>query len=121
MLDYIVGPLLMVSPWWLEFNEDTAATVTAVIAGVVVLLQTATTDFEVGIVKKASVSTHLMTDVFLGIILAISPWPFGFNHAVYLPHLIFGLYFILVAFTTHRRPGSSYQDAQPEYGGEIAG
>lgn len=121
LMDYVVGALLIGSPWWVGFTGDTVATLTAVVAGAVVLVQAAITDFEAGIIKKTSVSTHLMTDVFLGVVLTISPWPFGFDQVVFLPHLLFGLFLILAAFTTHRRPGRSYLEAQPEIGNEIAG
>lgn len=114
VLDYIAGPLLIASPWLLGYREVEVATWTAVVAGVIVLMQSLFSDIEVGVFKKTSMSTHLMMDVFTGVILAVSPWPFGFAQEVYMPHLLFGLYLILVAFTTHRVPGESYETSQPE-------
>ncbi|RDV16046.1 hypothetical protein DXT99_06685 [Pontibacter diazotrophicus] len=114
MLDYIVGPMLVASPWLVGFKEVEVANWTVVLAGVLVFMQTAFTDIEVGIVKKTSMSTHLMFDVFLGIILAVSPWIFGFAQLIYVPHLIFGLYLILAAFITHRVPAASYQTSESE-------
>ena len=111
ILDYIVGPLLIASPWLLGFSEVEAATWAAVIAGALVLMQTVLTDFEVGLLKKVAVSTHLMMDAVVGVLLAISPWVLGFSDRVYLPHLIFGVYLFLAALSTHRVPSQSYQRA----------
>lgn len=116
ILDYIVGPLLMASPWLLGFDEIEAATWTAVIAGAVVLMQTIITDFEVGLVKKMPMGTHLTMDALLGIVLAASPWLFGFADEVYLPHLIVGLYLVLASLTTHRVPSPSYRAEHAPHG-----
>jgi ammonia channel protein AmtB len=115
-LDYVVGLLLIASPWLLGFDEIEAATWTAVIAGVVVLMQAAITDFEVGLIRKMPMGTHLMMDALLGILLAASPWLFGFAEEVYTPHLIFGLYLVLASLTTHRVPSRSYGTSHTQHG-----
>nr|WP_237144458.1 SPW repeat protein [Pontibacter pamirensis] len=109
--------MLIASPWLIGFKEVEVASWTAVLAGVLVFMQTAFTDIEVGIVKKTSMSTHLMFDVFIGVILAVSPLLFDFAQRIYMPHLIFGLYLILSAFITHRVPAASYQTTEPEIEG----
>ena len=108
ILDYIVGIFMIIAPWVLDFSDNDAATWTLVIAGVLVLLQTVMTDFEVGLIRKIPMSTHLMTDLGLGVLLAISPWLFGFADRVYMPHLIIGVFSILASLTTHRVPSRSY-------------
>ena len=35
--------------------------------------------------------THLTLDFIAGLFLALSPWLFGFNDWVFLPHLIIGI------------------------------
>lgn len=109
ILDYIYGPLLIISPWLFGFSHVSYATWTAVIIGIVVLMQTIMTDYEVGIIKKIPVKTHLMLDFGIGVILALTPWMFGFAEEVYLPHLIFGVIAILTSLTTHRVPSESYR------------
>ena len=108
ILDYIVGIFMIIAPWVLDFSDNDAATWTLVIAGVLVLLQTVMTDFEVGLIRKIPMSTHLMTDLGLGVLLALSPWLFGFADRVYMPHLIIGVFSILASLTTHRVPSRSY-------------
>lgn len=115
ILDYVVGILLIAAPWLFDFAEVEAAKWVAIIAGVVVLLQTIMTDFEVGIIRKIPMQSHLMMDFGLGVILALSPWLFGFNEQVYLPHLIIGVFSILASLTTHRVPSPDYVKAHPSH------
>ncbi|MDX5436221.1 MAG: SPW repeat protein [Pontibacter sp.] len=108
ILDYVVGLVFIAAPWLFGFSDASWATWTIVIAGIAVLLQTIFTDFEVGLVHKVPMQTHLMVDFGLGVILALSPWMFNFAEYVYMPHLIGGVFAILASLTTHRRPSESY-------------
>jgi hypothetical protein len=111
ILDYIAGVALIIAPWVLDFSESDAATWTMVIAGLAVLIQAVMTDFEVGLIKRIPMQSHLMVDFGLGILLAISPWLFGFADIVFVPHLIVGIFLILASLTTHRVPSRSYRTA----------
>ena len=108
ILDYIVGLVLIMAPWLFDFSDNSYATWTIVLAGIVILLQTIFTDFEVGLIKKIPMRSHLMMDFGLGVLLAISPWLFNFDDYVYAPHLIAGIFAIIASLTTHRVPGHSY-------------
>lgn len=108
ILDYIVGIFMIIAPWVLDFSDNDAATWTIVIAGVLVLLQTVFTDFEVGLVRRIPMQSHLMMDFGLGVLLALSPWLFGFADYVYTPHLIVGVFAILASLMTHRVPSHTY-------------
>ncbi|WP_162427207.1 SPW repeat protein [Pontibacter pudoricolor] len=108
-LDYIVGIFMIIAPWVLDFSDNDAATWTIVIAGIIVLIQAAMTDFELGLIRRIPMQSHLMVDLVLGVILALSPWLFQFNNYVYLPHLIIGVFSILASLTTHRVPSHSYK------------
>ncbi|PRY12674.1 SPW repeat-containing protein [Pontibacter ummariensis] len=109
ILDYIVGLVFIIAPWIFGFSDVSYATWTMVAAGVIVLLQAVMTDFEVGMVHKIPMQTHLLLDFGLGVILAVSPWMFNFAEWVMLPHLIGGVYLVLGALTTHRIPSESYR------------
>lgn len=113
VLDYIVGLLLIASPWLLDFAAGGAETWVPVIAGSLILLQTILTDFEVGVVRMLPMQTHLMMDFAIGVLLALSPWLFGFADQVYTPHVIFGVFAILASLTTHRSPSTSYRVKHP--------
>ena len=104
ILDYLVGVLLAVSPWLFQFNRGGAETWVPVVLGVGAILYSLFTDYEWGVSRRLSMSTHLMLDLASGVFLAASPWLFGFADEVYMPHLIFGILEIGVSLMTSRKP-----------------
>lgn len=108
ILDYVVGLILIAAPWLFGFSDSGWATWTIVAAGLATLLMTVMTDFEVGLIHKIPMQTHLMIDFGMGVILALSPWMFNFADRVFMPHLIGGVFAILASLTTHRRPSETY-------------
>ena len=62
------------------------------------------TDYELGVVRRLSMGTHLWMDGVSGVLLAASPWLFGFAEYVWAPHLILGILEIGAALTTQTRP-----------------
>lgn len=91
MLDYLMGALLIASPWLFDFNRGGAETWVPVILGAGVILYSLFTDYELSVSRQISMPTHLWLDVLGGAFLAVSPWLFNFDEYVYMPHLIFGL------------------------------
>jgi hypothetical protein len=104
MLDYLMGALLIAAPWILDFNRGGAETWVPVILGAGVILYSLFTDYELGAVRKLSMSAHLWLDLLGGAFLAASPWLFGFDEYVYLPHLILGLAEMGAAIFTKKVP-----------------
>jgi hypothetical protein len=102
-IDYAMGILLIVAPWLLGFADGTAAQWVPVVLGIVMLGQAVMTDYELGLMRVIPFSVHLAMDFALGILLAASPWLFGFSGRVYWPHLILGIAEIGVAAMTTRR------------------
>ena len=105
-LDYIMGALLIAAPWIFDFNRGGAETWVPVVLGAGVILYSLLTDYELGASPQISMRTHLMLDLVGGILLAVSPWLFGFADYVWGPHLIFGLLEIGAALTTDRTPST---------------
>jgi SPW repeat len=108
-MDYAVGLLLIASPWLFGFaDESTAATWIAVLAGVAMLGLSMITDYEGGLLARLTpMRTHLMADAGLGLLLAVSPWLFGFADEgtnAWLPFLAIGLGEIAAAVTTDPEP-----------------
>jgi hypothetical protein len=91
MLDYLVGVLLIAAPWLFDFARGGAETWVPVALGVGAILYSLITDYELGAWRKLPMKTHLGLDAVSGILLAASPWIFGFADEVYLPHLVLGL------------------------------
>ena len=103
-LDYSVGLLLIAAPWLLGFSRGGAETWVPVLLGAGAIAYSLMTDYELGAVRRLSMGTHLWMDGLSGILLAASPWLFGFAEYVWAPHLIIGLVEIGAALTTETRP-----------------
>jgi hypothetical protein len=104
MLDYLVSLILIGAPWILNFSHDGAETWVPVILGAASIVYSLITSYEFGVTKMISMRTHLGLDIASGIVLALSPWIFGFSDLVYMPHLIFGVLEIGVALMTDPSP-----------------
>ena len=95
MLDYPAGLLLIASPWLFGFSDvGGAATTIPVVLGIVVLLQSLITDYELSVANVLPLKAHLSLDVLGGVLLALSPLLFGFADeglGAWLPHVVFGL------------------------------
>ncbi len=91
VIDYLVGMLLIASPWLFGFTRGGAETWVPVTIGSATLLYSLLTHYERGIIRIIPMSTHLLLDTMTALLLTISPWLFGFNESVYLPHLLFGI------------------------------
>lgn len=105
ILDYLLGALLIGSPWLLGFAAGGAETWVAVGAGVVVVLYSLLTDYEMGAVRRIQMPVHLFLDFLLGVGLAVSPWLLGFDTHVWIPHVALGAVEALTAAVTDTIPG----------------
>ena len=103
-LDYAVGALLIAAPWLFGFAEGGAETWVPVILGVSAILYSLMTNYELGVTKGISMGTHLTLDLLSGVLLAASPWIFGFADYVYVPHLVLGILEISASLLTSRKP-----------------
>ena len=104
MLDYASGLLLIVAPYLLGFADGTAAQYIPQALGAGILLMSLITDYEFSLAKLVPMPVHLGVDVAGGLLLAASPWLFGFADRVYWPHLILGLAEIGAGLMTRTAP-----------------
>jgi hypothetical protein len=109
MLDYLVGALLIAAPWLFDFNRGGAETWVPVILGASAILYSLFTDYELGAVRRIPMPTHLMLDLGSGLLLAASPWLFGFSDYVWAPHLIVGLIEIGTSLITRPVPADGHR------------
>ena len=100
VLDYVMGIVLIASPWLFGFAGYETARWCAIVIGGIMLLTSLITDYEGGIIKTLPMPVHLNMDAIAGILLAVSPWLLHFNDQVYLPHVILGLLEIGAAICT---------------------
>ena len=112
VLDYLVGVLLIAAPWLLNFNRGGAETWVPVVLGVGALVYSLFTNYELGVVRRIPMGTHLGLDLASGLLLAVSPWLFGFSNYVFWPHLILGVFEIAAALTTQTTPHVAAEPAR---------
>jgi hypothetical protein len=105
-LDYLVGALLIASPWLFNFYAGGIESWIPIILGASAIGYSLITDYELGLAGIIPMRTHLIIDMLSGILLAASPWLFGFADHVFWPHLVFGVMEIVVPLLTN--PGSQY-------------
>lgn len=106
MIDYLMGILLIISPWLFGFANGGAAQWIPIILGLGALLYSLITDYELGLLKIISMKAHLIIDLIVGLFLAASPWIFGFADQVYLPHLILGILEMGASLMTKQHPST---------------
>ncbi len=111
MLDYPTGLLLIAAPFVFGFTDAGAAAVAIPVAlGVMVLLQSLVTNYELSLLNILPLPVHLATDVVGGIVLATTPSLIGFTDEgvnAWLPHVVIGLGLILSGLLTQpHRPGA---------------
>jgi hypothetical protein len=104
VIDYAMGALLIVVPYILGFADGTAAQWIPQVLGAALIGASLLTDYELGVVRMIPMPIHLFLDIATGILLAASPWLFGFADRVYWPHLILGLLEIGAGLMTRTRP-----------------
>jgi len=90
-LDYASGILFIASPWLFDFTTGDTAMWVPIVVGIIVLVMSLMTKYEMGAVYKIPFVVHLNIDVITGIFLIASPWIFGFAEVVKWPHVIFGI------------------------------
>ena len=112
-LDYVVSLFLLASPWLLDFHQSGTATWVVIVLGGGALLYSLFTDYEAGVVKQIPMPVHLALDGFNGVLLAVSPWLFGFAETTWKPHLLLGLMEIAVVLLSKRRP--PYREPRQRY------
>ena len=111
VLDYTVGALLIALPFLLGFGGG-AQTWVPVALGAAAIAYSLCTDYELGVVKRLQMPAHLWLDGLSGVLLAASPWVFGFDTEVWVPHVAIGLLEIAVALVTDTIPGYERRGAR---------
>ena len=116
VMDYFMAALLIASPWIFGFATGDIEMWLPIILGVAMFLMSLFTDYELGMVKLVGWRMHLMVDAVSGLLLAASPWLFGFSDRVWAPHLVFGLLEICASLFTSTQPSSP---AAPRQGADV--
>jgi hypothetical protein len=104
MLDYPLSILLIALPWIGGFADGGFAQWVPVIAGCAMLGLSAMTAYEAGLVRAIPMTAHLSADAIMGVLLAVSPWLFGFAGLVWIPFVVLGIGELGAALSTETKP-----------------
>jgi hypothetical protein len=110
LLDYLMGIALIGAPLLLNLAPDGPETWVPAVSGIVIIIYSLFTDYELSFWKYISVRTHLRLDLMAGIFLCISPWIFNFDHLVWEPHLMLGIIVVCLSIITKPRPSATYRN-----------
>ncbi|MBB4664210.1 SPW repeat domain-containing protein [Conexibacter arvalis] len=110
LLDYPAGALLVVAPFLFGASDAGGAAVAVpVVIGALILLQSTITDYEYSVENALPLPAHLAADVVGGVVLAASPWLFGFADeglGAWLPYLLAGLGLLAAGLLTQQTRGA---------------
>jgi hypothetical protein len=115
MLDYLMGIVLIASPWIFDFDDGGVKTWLPVILGAGVIAYSLLTDYELGVVDVIPMPVHLIFDLVGGLLLAASPWIFGFADEIWEPHVILGVLEVGAALMTKTVPTRETGTTQRQY------
>jgi hypothetical protein len=110
-LDYLMGIVLVTVPLAFNFGAG-AQTWLPVLLGGGVIVYSLLTDYELGAVELIGMPAHLVLDALGGLLLAASPWVFGFAWEIWVPHVVLGLAEVGAAMFTRTRPSHQVQPAR---------
>jgi hypothetical protein len=78
VVEYLAGALFIAAPFLFAFDDDTATAV-SIVAGVLILVVTASTALPTGLIKSIPVQAHAVIDFALAAVLIAAPFLFGFS------------------------------------------
>ena len=110
IIDYLFAGVLLLLPLVAGIDLGTAGAWVPIVLGLILLGYSVITDQEYSLKRQIDPKLHLWLDAGVGIVLAISPWLFGFDREVWLPHLVLGILLVLVAILSDTIP--SYERRQ---------
>ena len=90
-VDYFIAFLSIFSPVLFGFGEGGVETLLPIGFGMLLILYSFFTDYELGLSKQIPLFLHFRLDQMAGALLAASPWLLNFSEMVYIPHLLLGI------------------------------
>ena len=120
VMDYPMAFLIGTMPWWAGTHRGGPETWIPVALGIGIALISAMTDYELSVSPIIPMSAHLGADVLGGLLLASSPWLFGFADISVAPYLGLGLLEIGLGLCTRSAPDPALPGAKsPPIGGRL--
>jgi len=105
-IDYMTGAALLAAPSLLGISDEPAASRVLRGAGLAAWAYSLLTDYEFGLVRVIPMPAHLAMDAASGVLVAASPWLFGFGGRgprYRLAHVVVGATEVMAALTSKTR------------------
>ena len=102
IIDYVTGALLLVAPYLFGFATGGIEQWLPQVLGAMIIIMSLITRYELSVAKIIPLPVHLGVDIASGVLLAASPWLFGFAELIWWPHLLVGLMEIVIPLLTRR-------------------
>lgn len=113
MADYGTAGLLLSAPFLFGYDLDSPEAIVPMSIGSMTLVASLCTDYEMGVAPVIDMKTHLGLDVLNGLLLASSPFLFGFAKRTWLPHVLLGLGEVATALMTQTEPSQNVGQPAP--------
>lgn len=104
ILDYTIGLMMILAPWLFGFADGTAMQYVPILLGLGIIGYSMFTRYEFGLFPMLDMRTHLLLDIAGGLMLASSPWLFGFPEWMAGPCLVVGVFEVGTALITETQP-----------------
>ena len=104
MIDYATGVLLLAAPYLFGFADGSAAQWVPMVLGIATIGASLLTRYELGVYGLIPMPMHLMLDGGSAIFLIASPWLFGFADRIYWPHVMVGLFELVIGVLSRTQP-----------------
>lgn len=103
ILDYVMGLTLATVPAMLSTQDKyRIAKIIPMVIGGSTIAMSLLTDYELSVSRQLPMRVHLTADLMSGLLLAASPWIFGFRKKTFVLHLIAGLAEVAAALMTKK-------------------
>ena len=102
-----VGVILLFAAQLFGFATDQVATNVTIAVGLFIILSELITTSRISPLKLVPMRIHIVLDYVTGIFLAASPWIFGFDEIVWIPHVLVGI--LTVGYAALTDPASEVE------------
>ena len=103
IIGLVVGVVLLLAPYIFGFSDNASAAMVPWVIGLFIILNELITTSPIALVKLVPMKIHVIVDVLTGLVLAVSPWLFGFADAApnaWVPHVLVGILIVGYALAT---------------------
>lgn len=102
LFDCVIGSLLIISYWLYDFHTPELNARLSIALGIIILIMTILSDYEIGIIKIMPMPLHLTIDIIIGGFLLFFTWVHKFNHSNEKLLLTFGTFLIILGLITYK-------------------